>query len=42
MKEGIKMAKTMIDKIWDQHVIKGKEGEPQLLYVDLHLLHEVT
>lgn len=36
------MAKTMIDKIWDQHVIKGKEGEPQLLYVDLHLLHEVT
>ncbi|MBW1606155.1 3-isopropylmalate dehydratase large subunit [Lactobacillus sp. Sy-1] len=36
------MSKTMIDKIWDQHVIEGTEGEPQLLYVDLHLLHEVT
>ncbi|UQS87316.1 3-isopropylmalate dehydratase large subunit [Nicoliella spurrieriana] len=36
------MAKTMIDKIWDSHVIDGEEGTPQLLYVDLHLLHEVT
>lgn len=32
----------MFDKIWDQHVITGKPGDPQLIYVDLHLLHEVT
>ncbi|KRM08189.1 3-isopropylmalate dehydratase, large subunit [Lentilactobacillus farraginis DSM 18382 = JCM 14108] len=32
----------MFDKIWDKHVITGKPGEPQLIYVDLHLLHEVT
>ncbi|MBA3924906.1 3-isopropylmalate dehydratase large subunit [Listeria rustica] len=36
------MAKTMFDKLWDRHVIFGKEGEPQLLYIDLHLVHEVT
>ena len=36
------MSQTMFDKIWDQHGITGKEGDPQLIYVDLHLLHEVT
>ncbi|USS88521.1 3-isopropylmalate dehydratase large subunit [Fructilactobacillus hinvesii] len=36
------MGKTMFDKLWDDHVITGKVGEPQLLYVDLHLVHEVT
>lgn len=36
------MPKTMFDKIWDKHVITGKTGKPQLIYVDLHLLHEVT
>ena len=36
------MSQTMFDKIWNQHVITGKEGDPQLIYVDLHLLHEVT
>ena len=36
------MAETVFDKIWRQHVILGEEGEPQLLYVDLHLVHEVT
>lgn len=36
------MPKTMFDKIWDKHVIMGEVGEPQLMYVDLHLLHEVT
>ncbi|WP_163654324.1 3-isopropylmalate dehydratase large subunit [Listeria sp. PSOL-1] len=36
------MQQTLFDKLWDQHVILGKEGEPQLLYVDLHLIHEVT
>ena len=33
---------TMFDKIWQQHVITGEPGAPQLLYVDLHLVHEVT
>lgn len=36
------MGQTLFDKVWNQHVITGKEGEPQLLYVDLHLIHEVT
>ncbi|CBG40273.1 3-isopropylmalate dehydratase large subunit [Helicobacter mustelae] len=36
------MEKTLLDKIWDSHVIAGKEDEVQLLYVDLHLIHEVT
>ena len=34
--------KTLFDKIWNTHVIAGQIGEPQLLYVDLHLIHEVT
>lgn len=36
------MGKTLFDKIWERHVVCGKEGESQLLYIDLHLLHEVT
>ncbi|EIW14016.1 3-isopropylmalate dehydratase large subunit [Lactiplantibacillus pentosus KCA1] len=36
------MLQTMFDKLWNRHVISGKAGEPQLIYVDLHLLHEVT
>jgi len=36
------MARTMADKIWDEHVVAAREGEPDLLYVDLHLVHEVT
>ncbi len=34
--------KTIIEKIWDEHVVRRAEGEPDLLYVDLHLIHEVT
>ena len=34
--------RTLIDKIWDAHVVRHHEGEPDLLYVDLHLVHEVT
>ncbi|SPN76536.1 3-isopropylmalate dehydratase large subunit [Brochothrix thermosphacta] len=33
---------TLFDKLWERHVLYGKEGEPQLLYIDLHLIHEVT
>lgn len=36
------MGKTLFDKLWSQHVLAGDEGEPQLLYIDLHLIHEVT
>ncbi|MDC3416580.1 3-isopropylmalate dehydratase large subunit [Aquibacillus salsiterrae] len=34
--------KTIIEKIWDQHVVHQEEGKPDLLYIDLHLVHEVT
>jgi 3-isopropylmalate/(R)-2-methylmalate dehydratase large subunit len=33
---------TLSEKIWDRHVVRTAEGEPDLLYVDLHLVHEVT
>ena len=33
---------TLFDKLWDAHVVHAPEGEPSLLYVDLHLVHEVT
>lgn len=36
------MGKTLFDKVWERHVIKGAEGDAQLLYVDLMLIHEVT
>ena len=35
-------SKTMFDKIWDAHVVREEAGQPTLLYVDLHLVHEVT
>jgi 3-isopropylmalate/(R)-2-methylmalate dehydratase large subunit len=36
------MGRTLAEKIWDAHVVRRAEGEPDLLYIDLHLLHEVT
>ncbi len=33
---------TLVDKIWDRHLVHSAEGEPDLLYIDLHLVHEVT
>ncbi len=36
------MPKTLAEKIWDDHVVRSAEGEPDLLYIDLHLIHEVT
>src|SRR5690625_3505559 len=33
---------TIIDKIWKKHVVHSEEGMPDLLYIDLHLVHEVT
>ena len=37
-----RMAKTLCQKIWDDHVVRRAPGEPDLLYIDLHLVHEVT
>src|SRR5579875_2161127 len=34
--------KTLFEKVWEQHVVAEPEGEPTLLYIDLHLVHEVT
>ncbi|GIP59183.1 3-isopropylmalate dehydratase large subunit [Paenibacillus sp. FSL W8-0186] len=34
--------KTMYEKIWDNHVIYAEEGKPSIIYIDLHLVHEVT
>ena len=36
------MAGTLAEKVWESHVVHRGEGEPDLLYIDLHLLHEVT
>lgn len=36
------MAKTIIEKIWEKHEVMAEEGKPSLLYIDLHLVHEVT
>ncbi|MHA7124830.1 3-isopropylmalate dehydratase large subunit [Janibacter indicus] len=36
------MAGTLAEKVWDAHVVRRNDGEPDLLYIDLHLLHEVT
>ena len=36
------MAKTMYEKIWDAHFVHQEEGQAALLYIDRHLMHEVT
>ncbi|MFC4906199.1 3-isopropylmalate dehydratase large subunit [Actinomadura gamaensis] len=36
------MGRTLADKVYDAHVVRRAEGEPDLLYIDLHLVHEVT
>src|SRR6202140_5024786 len=36
------MDRTLAQKLWDAHVVRSTPGEPDLLYVDLHLVHEVT
>jgi 3-isopropylmalate/(R)-2-methylmalate dehydratase large subunit len=36
------VSRTLFEKIWDAHVVREEPGEPTLLYVDLHLVHEVT
>ncbi|MDQ4003723.1 MAG: 3-isopropylmalate dehydratase large subunit [Actinomycetota bacterium] len=34
--------RTLVEKVWEKHVVRSAEGEPDLLYVDLHMVHEVT
>jgi 3-isopropylmalate/(R)-2-methylmalate dehydratase large subunit len=36
------MGQTLAEKVWERHVVHRADGEPDLLYVDLHLVHEVT
>jgi len=36
------MGRTLAEKVWDAHVVRSADNEPDLLYIDLHLIHEVT
>jgi 3-isopropylmalate/(R)-2-methylmalate dehydratase large subunit len=36
------MGKTLFEKIWESHIVKSKEGYPEVLYIDTHFIHEVT
>ncbi len=36
------MGKTLAEKLWDSHVVHSAAGEPDLLFIDMHLVHEVT
>src|SRR5208337_2733745 len=39
---GSMQARTLFEKVWDSHVVAAPEGQLALLYIDLHLVHEVT
>src|SRR5512138_3601844 len=39
---GSSMGRTLAEKVWDAHVVRAADGEPDLLFIDLHLVHEVT
>jgi 3-isopropylmalate/(R)-2-methylmalate dehydratase large subunit len=39
---GAEQRRTLAEKVWDAHVVRSADGEPDLLYIDLHLIHEVT
>src|SRR3978361_951384 len=36
------MGRTLSEKVWDEPVVRSAPGEPDLLYIDMHLVHEVT
>src|SRR5215471_10027072 len=36
------MPRTLFEKVWDAHIVRSAEDQPALLYIDLHLVHEVT
>src|SRR5512135_2650521 len=39
---GVGQKRTLAEKVWDAHLVRSGDGEPDLLYIDLHLVHEVT
>jgi len=39
---GTQRPRTLSDKVWEQHLVHQADGEPDLLFIDLHLVHEVT
>src|SRR5881296_3916565 len=39
---GVGRPRTIIEKVWDNHIVAQREGAPTLIYIDLHLVHEVT
>jgi 3-isopropylmalate/(R)-2-methylmalate dehydratase large subunit len=41
-RKSMKVPRTLVEKVWERHVVREAEGEPDLLYVDLHMVHEVT
>jgi len=41
-RDRMNMGKTLAEKIWADHVVRSAAGEPDLIYIDLHLIHEVT
>jgi 3-isopropylmalate/(R)-2-methylmalate dehydratase large subunit len=41
-KQGADVGRTLAEKVWEAHVVRRAEGEPDLLYIDMHLVHEVT
>src|ERR687894_3218700 len=41
-RKSMKDPRTLAEKVWERHVVRSAEGEPDLLYVDLHMVHEVT
>ncbi len=42
MTRGSIMSKTMFDKIWADHLVRASQGDTAIIYIDLHLVHEVT
>jgi 3-isopropylmalate/(R)-2-methylmalate dehydratase large subunit len=42
IEEGGTMGRTLAQKVWDAHLVRRADSEPDLLYIDLHLVHEVT
>src|SRR5579862_1382396 len=39
---GSDVTERLFDKVWDRHLVASPQGEPPLLYIDMHLVHEVT
>ena len=40
--DGVTTGRTLSQKVWDDHLVVAEDGQPDLLYIDLHLVHEVT